>query len=313
MKKLLILFIISIVITLILIIGVVFFLSLNGADLETKLGLSPKRNLDQESQLQAAPGRVSSGALDIFTPVPQQVYFENKVLLEGKAKTPFILVFINQNKELIIKTDPEGRFKSEIELQLGANQIFVFAPNTEDGDLSKEVIVGYYPELKNDTNAKYAFLGELMQVSANHLEIAFGKDRMEMIVTNLTKVINNGSISSSDKLDITQRVGIIAIQDPDGKFKAIDVQTGLFPYYFHGFLDQNSASSGVIERKRVGGPKAQVHLSPETHSFTVRNNATLITSQFKDIPLRSKVLINGFIKPKEDKTNYYLNSLIAIP
>lgn len=313
MKKLLILFLATIIITLILIVGVVIFLSINGADLEVKLGLAARRDLDTESQLQGAPGRVAPGALDVYTPIPQQVYFENKVMVEGKAKSQFVIVFVNKNHEILLKTDPEGRFKSEIELQPGANQIFVFAPATEDGDLSKEIIIGYYPELKDNTNTKFAFVGEIMSSSPQSLEIAFGKDRFVLGMQGSTKIFKSETQTSVDKLEITERAGVIAIQEPDGKFKAVMIKTDLFPYYFHGFLDQNSGSGGVIERKRVGGAKANVSLSGNTESFTIRDQESLINSQFKDIPLRAKVLVNGYILPKESKSNYTLNSAIVIP
>jgi hypothetical protein len=313
MKKILILLSISIFLTLLLVIGLVLYLSINGNDLEAALGLSPNRDLDAESQLQGAPGRVTSQALDIYTPIPQHVYHEPKVMLEGKARAKYVIAFINRDKEILLKTDADGRFKSEIELKPGANQIYVYAQDIENGDLFKEVISGYYPELKGNTNNQFAFMGEIMQSSPTSLEIAFGKDRFVMAPTSSTKIIKGDKPSSLDKLEITERAGIIAIQEPDGKFKAIMIQTDLYPYFLFGSLLENSGTQGQIERKRTGGPKAKVNNTIQTKVYTLRDDQSLISSQFKDIPLKSKVIASGYLAPKEDRSNYFLYSLIKLP
>jgi len=91
--------------------------------------------------------RAPPGDLEIYTPIKKQVFFENPVILEGKTAVENILVLIDGKNPQALSVDQDGRFKKNLTLHHGVNQITVVA--TGGGkELLEELLVGFYPEGK---------------------------------------------------------------------------------------------------------------------------------------------------------------------
>src|SRR3989304_3936553 len=124
------------------IVGGVYFLS--------KYAMLTETVDDVEAPESAALARTPPGALEIFSPIPKQVFLENPVTLDGK--TPKTL-----------SVDQDGRFKKNLTLHRGANQITVVAVGGGK-ELLKELVVGFYPEGKGGSYT--ALMGMIKNVSS---------------------------------------------------------------------------------------------------------------------------------------------------
>ena len=253
---------------------------------------------DIEAPESAALARTPPGALEIFSPIPKQVFLENPVTLEGKTQVENVLVLIDGKNPKTLSVDQDGRFKKNLTLHRGANQITVVAVGGGK-ELLKELVVGFYPEGKGGSYT--ALMGMIKNVSSEKKTFELiGPDDTLIKVDGSTKIFE---VSESGKatpvsfsaLDNTQRVGVIASRGAKGAFSPKDVRIALYPYNYFGSVEGKQSSSFVL--KLVQG-KRDVALVGATKVFRWEGS-NLKSTSFSSVKVGDRVFVNGFVLPHE--------------
>lgn len=308
--------------TLLLITGLVYFFSKYGRALEEKTGLvqgDSAEVLGTEALFKAPPGRIAPSDLEIFKPLDQHVFFENPITLGGKAKADNVLLTLNNGEDKLLTTDGEGRFKTELYLSEGANQINVLTTDDDGREIVEEMVVGLYPIGKEQLEEYIALLGEIRTISftKRSLEVITHKDTLSLTVglaAHIVKVNEKGGVTagSFNQLENTERIGVIAARNIDQGLIAREIKVDLYPYNFYGNVVEKLEDSIVVERKRQGGPRSTVILKEESKVVKWDSNNELKAISAADIKIGDRVYVNGFLLPKENRTNFFANRILVL-
>lgn len=274
------------------IVGGVYFLSRYAMFMETVDDIEAPGSPDL--------ARSPPGALEIFSPIPRQVLFENPITLEGKTQVENVLVLINGKNHRTLPVDQEGRFREKLTLNRGVNQITVVAVGGGK-ELSEEVIAGFYPEGKGTGGSYTALMGTVKSVStAERTFKVIGPDDTLLKVDGSTKIFEvnesgKATTASFSALDNTQRVGVIAFRGSKGTLSPKDVRIALYPYNYFGNVGEKQASSFVLELRQG---KRDATLVGATKVFRWEGG-NLKSTSFSAVKVGDRVFVNGFVLPHE--------------
>lgn len=85
-----------------------------------------------------------SNFLNINSPINEEVIATSSAKITGQAKSNLNILVISENEENIITTDKEGRFSTQVTLNLGINLIRL-QPIDKKEDFSKDLTIFYFP------------------------------------------------------------------------------------------------------------------------------------------------------------------------
>ena len=278
-----------------------------------------KGAFDQELLLNAPPNRRSVADLEVFTPFNKDVYFDNPVFLKGRSAVSPVLVTIGSGEDKVLPTDETGRFETPLSLTEGVSQISVLM--IKDGkELVKELVVGNYP--KGDESDDYmAILGEIKIISSDKisvfLELVNQKDSLNILVDKETDIFKTNELGQEqaipfNQLEIGQRVGVIAYRTSDGDFFAEQIRVSLYPYNFWGNVVEKEEEVIVVERRRLGGPQSKVVIQENTQVVKWSKDGDLKPTDPGEIALGDRVYVNGFVRPKENRTTFFANRILVL-
>lgn len=310
MKKAILFLVFSLLLTLLVVSGGTYALVRYAPTWEKKLGLAQADSdqvLGTETLLNAPPLRGAPSDLEIFRPLEKEVFRQNPIQLEGKTVGKQVLVTLNKAEDELLSTDKEGRFKGALHLREGANQITLLTTDSEGKEVVEELVVGLYPAGKEQEKEYLALLGEIKTIQEASLELITHKDTVSVTV-------DDGTVTpvSFGQLEATERIGVIAVRAEEGGFTAKEITVDLYPYNFYGTVVEKSDDLLVVERKRPGGSQSRVFVNELSRVARWSRDNALEAIAWAAIDIGDRVYVNGFIRPKEARADFFAHRILVL-
>ncbi|HSV94674.1 MAG TPA: hypothetical protein VLH94_01685 [Spirochaetia bacterium] len=122
-------------------LGGVILYGINLANTSSKLNFSNRGNEENISKATPTPIKKSDNQVIIITPQENSVVTESQITLKGSAKPNSSIAIISESDDLIVQSDNDGNFSSEINLINGENAITVTAVDDQQATTSASITV----------------------------------------------------------------------------------------------------------------------------------------------------------------------------
>ncbi len=321
MKKIIVIVLISLVITLAAVGGVAYYFTTHGTDaIEQALKKEEPQVLAERDLFITPPQRTDKPGIELFSPLPGAIYTETVSKISGRLSSTKGIVVLDGKSSYLALTDDKGLFNFNMPIGEGVHTLTIFQFRDLDSKIVdiKSVPFVYFKSKRMDIGERL-MMGEIMRADNNRMiKLSTANGLQSAYVSPEATMIKHFSVGGVGvpigwkQLDHTD-FAIIGGQENNGRFVATYMEINYYPYAFVGEIMKTTKDGFLVRRRGRTDINGTVILEPATKYVAWGDLDDFYSISRENLGEGDVILVVGYILPTVDRPNYHSYQIIRLP